>query len=59
MFSLCGGDEPAWRPYAVREPCPVSKPKSEAVGMADVIFLALGGGAFVLFAALAAALKRI
>jgi hypothetical protein len=33
--------------------------KSEAIGMADVIFLALGGGAFGLFAALAAALKRV
>jgi len=27
--------------------------------MADVIYLAIGGGAFVLFAALAAGLKRI
>jgi len=27
--------------------------------MADLIYLALGGGAFVLFAALAAALKRV
>jgi len=27
--------------------------------MADVIFLGVGGGAFVLFAALAAGLKRI
>jgi len=27
--------------------------------MADVIFLAVGGGAFVLFAALVAGLKRI
>jgi hypothetical protein len=28
-------------------------------GMADVIYLATGGGAFLLFAALAAGLKRI
>jgi len=27
--------------------------------MSDLIFLAIGGGAFVLFAALAAALKRM
>jgi len=27
--------------------------------MADLFFLALGGGAFVVFAALAAALKRV
>ena len=31
----------------------------EAFGMADVIFLAIGGGAFLAFAALAAALKRL
>lgn len=31
----------------------------EAFGMADVIFLAAGAGAFVAFAALAAALKRV
>ncbi len=33
--------------------------KSEASAMSDLIFLALGGGAFVLFAALAAAMKRM
>lgn len=58
MVSLCAGPEPEWRPYAVREPCPVSN-KSEASAMSDLIFLAIGGGAFVLFAALAAALKRM
>jgi hypothetical protein len=31
----------------------------EASAMTDLIFLALGGGAFVLFAVLAAALKRM
>jgi hypothetical protein len=29
------------------------------VGMADLIFLAIGGGAFVSFAVLAAVLKRV
>jgi hypothetical protein len=29
------------------------------IGMADLIFLALGGGAFVAFAVLAAMLKRV
>lgn len=58
MISLHRRPEPEWRAYAHREPCPVSI-QSEAIGMADVIFLALGGGAFVLFAALAVALKRV
>ena len=31
----------------------------EAVGMADVMFLAIGGGAFLAFAALAVFLKRV
>jgi hypothetical protein len=29
------------------------------VGMADLIFLAIGGGAFIAFAVLAAVLKRV
>lgn len=33
--------------------------KSEAIGMADVMFLAIGGGAFLAFAALAVFLKRV
>ena len=33
--------------------------KLEAFGMADVIFLAIGGGAFLAFAALAVALKKV
>jgi hypothetical protein len=32
---------------------------SEEAGLADVIFLAVGAGAFAAFAALAAALKRV
>jgi len=32
---------------------------SEEADMADVIFLAIGGGAFLAFAALAVALKRL
>ncbi|MGQ3040665.1 MAG: hypothetical protein ACT6TH_04230 [Brevundimonas sp.] len=39
-------------------PCAASS-KSEAIGMADVMFLAIGGGAFVAFAALAVFLKRV
>lgn len=31
----------------------------EEVGMADVIFLAIGGGAFVVFAAFAVAMNRM
>jgi hypothetical protein len=56
--SLCVDPEPEWRPYAVREPSAASS-KSEAIGMADVMFLAIGGGAFVAFAALAVFLKRV
>ena len=33
--------------------------QSEAIGMADVMFLAIGGGAFLAFAALAVFLKRV
>ncbi|GAA0627266.1 hypothetical protein GCM10009422_25270 [Brevundimonas kwangchunensis] len=58
MFSLCAVTKPEWRAYAVREPCAVSI-KSEAIGMADVLFLAIGGGAFLAFAALAFFLKRV
>lgn len=57
-FHYASTREPEWRPYAVREPCAASS-KSEAIGMADVMFLAIGGGAFVAFAALAVLLKRV
>ena len=33
--------------------------QTEAIGMADVMFLAIGGGAFLAFAALAVLLKRV
>lgn len=58
MFSLCAVSKPEWRAYAVREP---SAPpfRSEAIGMADVLFLAIGGVAFLAFAALAVLLKRV
>ena len=58
MFSLCAARDPEWRAYASRWAFAVSN-KSEAIGMADVIFLAVGAGAFAVFALLATALKRV
>lgn len=42
----------------LRGPIPLQLEREEA-GLADVIFLAIGAGAFFAFAALAAALKRV
>jgi hypothetical protein len=42
----------------LRGPVPLQLEREEA-GMADVIFLAVGAAAFIAFAALAAALKRV
>jgi hypothetical protein len=42
----------------VRASCPALI-ELEAIGMADVMFLAIGGGAFLAFAVLAVLLKRV
>ena len=58
MFRLCSRSVSAWRPYVLTW---FFRPRTEleAIGMADVMFLATGGAAFLAFAVLAVFLKRV
>lgn len=56
--ALCADADSASPAYAVQASVPAPT-KLEAFGMADVIFLAIGGGAFLAFAAFAAAMNRM
>lgn len=58
MRALCARPASEWLPYAVRASSPALI-ELEAIGMADVIYLAVGGGAFLAFAVLAVLLKRV
>ena len=58
MRALCAAPLSAWPSYALKASLPALT-ELETFGMADVIFLAIGGGAFLAFAALAVALKRL
>lgn len=58
MSALYGAPPSEWPAYVD----PASDPaliELEASAMSDLIYLAIGGGAFIAFAALAAALKRV
>jgi hypothetical protein len=59
MRSLCACSLSTWRPYGLQASDPALNRAGGASGMADVLFLAIGGGAFVAFAALAVFLKRV
>ena len=58
MRALCARPTSQWPLYAVRASSPALI-ELEAIGMADVMFLAIGGGAFLAFAVLAVLLKRV
>ena len=58
MLPLCPACELAWLRYAASWSFRLLN-LLESPHMADLFFLALGGGAFVLFAVLASALRRV
>lgn len=58
MPTLCRASQSEWPAYGFGASPPALN-QAGGIGMSDLTFLAIGGGAFVAFAALAAFLKQV